>query len=159
MNRIITRIHNCMQWIYNGRPFEPTEEFLEQFQGFVYIITDRATNKKYVGKKFFWSTRKLPPLKGKTRRRTKKVQSDWLDYYGSSEDVKLLVEKKGEDFFYREILYLCKTKGECSYLEAKEQFDRDVLLRDDYHNEFIGCKIHSKFVKNLRENLKETLDI
>lgn len=131
-------------WHYQNLEFNPTEDELSEYVGFVYLITDRSNNKKYVGKKFFWSTRKLPPLKGQKRKRTVKKQSDWMDYYGSSEELKLLVEEKGRDAYYREILHLCKTKGECSYLEAKEQFDRDVLLRDDYYNAFIGCKIHSK---------------
>lgn len=131
-------------WHYQNIPFEPTEEELSQWQGFVYMITERSSRKKYIGKKFFWSRRRLPPLKGKTRKRIVIKESDWKTYYGSSEDLKTLVEKSGEENYYREILRLCKTKGECSYYEAKEQFERDVLLHDDYYNEFIGCKIHSK---------------
>jgi len=133
-------------WHYQNAPFEPTEEELSQWQGFVYMITERSSNKKYIGKKFFWSRRRLPPLKGKTRKRIKISESDWKTYYGSSEDLKTLVEERGVDNYYREILRLCKTKGECSYYEAKEQFERDVLLKDDYYNEFIGCKIHSKHI-------------
>ena len=136
-----------MTWHKDNLKFNPTEDELKQWVGFVYLITDRTTNKKYVGKKFFWSKRRLPPLKGKSRRRVVIKESDWKQYYGSSEDLKTLVENKGEDFYYREILHLCKSKGECSYLEAKEQFDRNVLYRDDYFNEFIGCKIHSKHLK------------
>jgi len=131
----------------SGEPFEPDEEFLSQYVGFVYCITEEDTGKKYIGKKFFWSRRKLPPLKGKTRKRIKVVQSDWQNYFGSSEELKQLVESKGKNIYHREILHLCKTKGECSYLEAKEQFDRNVLLDDKYYNEFIGCKIHSKHLK------------
>lgn len=133
-----------MTWFYNNKKYDPTEEELSEYVGFVYLITEKETGKKYVGKKFFWSVRKLPPLKGQKRKRTKKTQSDWMKYYGSSEQLKLLVEERGGDAYHREILHLCKTKGECSYLEAKEQFDRDVLLRSEYYNEFIGCKIHSK---------------
>jgi hypothetical protein len=133
-----------MTWHKDNLIFEPTEDELGKYVGFVYLITERDTGKKYIGKKFFWSKRRLPPLKGKSRKRTVVKESDWKDYYGSSEHLKTLVEKKGEDVYYREILHLCETKGECSYLEAKEQFLRDVLLREDYYNEFIGCKIHSK---------------
>lgn len=134
-------------WHYNNLPFEPSDDELSNYVGFVYCITELDTGKKYIGKKFFWSTRKLPPLKGQKRRRTVKKQSDWMKYYGSSEELKLLVETKGGDAYHREILRLCKTKGECSYYEAKEQFDRDVLFKDEYYNEFIGCKIHSKHVR------------
>ena len=133
-----------MTWKLLNEEYNPDEDVLKEYVGFVYLINELDTNKKYVGKKFFWSTRKLPPLKGAKRKRTVVKQSDWQDYYGSSEHLKEAVEQKGTEAYHREILHLCKTKGECSYLEAKEQFDRDVLLRDDYYNAFIGCKIHAK---------------
>lgn len=136
------------QWTYNEKPFG--SEDIGNYAGFVYLITDVSNGKKYVGKKNFWSTRRLPPLKGKTRKRTVKKESDWKDYFGSSEQVKLLVESHGRDNFKREILHLCNTKGEMSYLEAKEQFDRNVLFSDEYYNEFIGCKIHAKHVKGIQ---------
>ena len=129
-------------WLYEGQPFE--SDMIGDYVGFVYLITNLENDKKYIGKKWFWSTKKLPPLKGKKRKRTVVKESDWKQYYGSSEEVKLLLEQHGKDNFKREMLRLCKTKGECTYYEAKLQFDFDVLLRDDYYNEFIGCKIHSK---------------
>ena len=131
-----------MSWTYQGQPF--TSDMIGDNIGFVYQITNLQNGKKYIGKKWFWSTKKLPPLKGKKRKRTVTKESDWIKYFGSSEEVRLLVEQHGEDNFQRDILRLCKTKGECTYYEAKLQFDFDVLLRDDYYNEFIGCKIHSK---------------
>jgi hypothetical protein len=136
------------QWTHKGQLFESGQ--IEEYVGFVYLITDLSNNKKYVGKKNFWAVRKLPPLKGKTRRRTVKKESDWKDYFGSSEQVKMLVESQGRENFKREILHLCNSKGEMSYLEAKEQFDREVLFSDEYYNEFIGCKIHAKHVKGIQ---------
>ena len=116
-----------MTWKLFNEVYNPDEDVLKEYVGFVYLITELDTNKKYVGKKFFWSTRKLPPLKGAKRKRTVVKQSDWQDYYGSSEHLKEAVEQKGVEAYHREILHLCKTKGECSYLEAKEQFDRDEM--------------------------------
>src|SRR6056300_310361 len=136
-------------WYYNGEEF--TSEMIGDYMGFVYIITDKSNGKKYVGKKLFKSKRRLPPLKGKTRRRTKVVESDWQDYFGSSDEVKLLVEEHGRNNFVREILHLCDTKGIMSYLEAKEQFDRNVLLDDSYYNGIIQCKIHRSHVKKLKD--------
>lgn len=144
-----------MQWYYQDKEFTTqlaNEKIEKGFIGFIYLITDKSNGKKYIGKKLLVGKRKLAPLKGKKRKRTKIVESDWQDYYGSSELVKSLVEQRKEDF-HREILYFCKSKGELSYLEAKEQFDREVLLSDDYYNSFIGVKIHSKHVTSLKNDL------
>jgi hypothetical protein len=133
-------------WTYNDNEYDETPE---EYQGFVYIITELDTDKKYIGKKFFWKPKTLPITKKRKRRVKTRVESDWRKYYGSSKEVQQLLELKGSDNFKRVILRLCKTKGECSYFEAKYQFDNDVLLRDDYYNEFIGCKIHSKHLKGI----------
>jgi len=135
-------------WLYNNKEF--TSNDIGDYIGFVYVITNLLDDKKYVGKKLFQSKRRLPPLKGKTRKRTKIVESDWQEYYGSSEEVKQLVETHKGSNFKREILHLCNNKGEMSYLEAKEQFDREVLLKDEYYNGIINCKIHRSHVKGLK---------
>jgi hypothetical protein len=133
-------------WTYENKEF--TSEEIGDCIGFVYLITDLSNGKKYIGKKLFVSTNRLPPLKGKTRKRVVRKESDWKNYFGSSEEVKALVEAGNS--FKREILHLCKTRGEMSYMEAKLQFQYDVLLRDDFYNSFIGCKIHAKSVKGLK---------
>lgn len=131
-------------WSYQGIEFNETPE---QYQGFVYIITELDTGMKYIGKKFFWSPKVLPITKTRKKRVRTRIESDWRDYFGSSKEVQLLVEQKGSSNFKREILKLCKTKGECSYWEAKLQFEYDVLLKPtEYYNSFIGCKINRKHV-------------
>jgi hypothetical protein len=134
-------------WIYENKLYD---EAPKEYMGFVYLITDLTTNRKYIGKKLFWNTRKLKPLKGKTRRRTQVVESNWKNYYGSNEELQQLVENSNAERFEREILHLCTKKGIMGYLEAREQFDRNVLLSDEYYNNFIGCKIHGKHVAGLR---------
>ena len=128
-------------WYYNNELFELTPE---EYQGFVYQITELHTNKKYIGKKNFWKPKILPINKTRKRRVRTRVESDWKTYFSSSSQIQKLVEESGEDKFKREILKLCKTKGEMSYYEAKLQFENDVLFRDNYYNEFIGCRVHSK---------------
>jgi hypothetical protein len=135
-------------WIYNDEPI--TSDDIADYVGFVYLITDTTNDKKYVGKKLFVSKRKLPPLKGQKRRRTVVKESDWKTYYGSSEEVQNLVESGTP--FKREILHFAKTKGTLSYLEAKEQFERNVLLTDEYYNGIINCKIHASHVKELKKD-------
>ena len=134
-------------WYYENKLYD---EAPNEYMGFVYLITDTVANKKYVGKKLFWNKRKLKPLKGKTRRRIQVVESDWKNYYGSNEELQQLVETSDAERFEREILHLCEKKGIMSYLEAREQFDRNVLVSDEYYNNFIGCKIHGKHVLGLR---------
>jgi len=136
-----------MSWQYNSVLYEPTEEELSSLIGFVYCIEEKTTGKKYIGKKGFWRNKILPVTKSRKRRKHTLVESDWRTYHGSSALLKENVLLNGEDIYNRVILRLCKTKGEMSYFEAKEQFDRDVLLKDDYYNEFIGCRIHSKHLK------------
>ena len=128
-------------WYYNNELFELTPE---DYQGFVYQITELHTNKKYIGKKNFWKPKILPVNKTRKRRVRTRVESDWKTYFSSSSQIQKLVEESGEEKFKREILKLCKTKGEMSYYEAKLQFENNVLFRDDYYNEFIGCRVHSK---------------
>jgi len=131
-------------WYYNDKPFDDTPE---EYQGFVYLITELDTSKKYIGKKNFWRPKILPKNSKRTRRIKTRVESDWRKYYGSNKKFQLLLEQKGPDNYKREILRLCVSKGEMSYYEAKLQFENDVLLTDDYFNEFIGCKIHSNHVR------------
>lgn len=136
-------INNYM-WIYEDKEYDETPE---EYQGFVYIITELDTGKKYVGKKNFWRPKILPKNSKRNRRVRTRVESDWRTYYGSNANLQTLKEEKGTENYSREIIRLCKTKGEMSYYEAKSQFDNDVLLSDDWYNEFIGCKIHSKHIR------------
>lgn len=125
-------------WLYQGK--EIAEEEIGEHIGFVYMITNTANNKKYIGKKLFKSTR-TKIIKGK--RKKVKLDSDWQTYYGSNAILKEEVKTLGGHLFNREILKLCKSKGEASYYEAKYQFDNDVLLSDDWYNTWIMCKIRS----------------
>lgn len=134
-------------WSYKGEVF--TSEMIEDNVGFVYIVTD-AQGKKYIGKKSFFSKVTKPPLKGKKRKRRSLKESDWKEYCGSSVTVKALVEENGLNHFNREILHLCKSKGELNYLELREQIVRDVLLKpDEYFNAYVGVRVNRSHVKAL----------
>lgn len=139
-----------MDWIYKNKTFELPKDFTaSDYYGFVYLITNLETGRKYVGKKFFWKQKTLPITKARKRRKKTLVESDWRSYYGSSNHLLRDLEELGPDKFKREILHLCKTKGECAYMETKEHFERDVLLTEDYYNGIISCRIGAPSVKNL----------
>jgi len=132
-----------LNWQYNDKDF--TDDLIGDNYGFVYQITNLANNKKYIGKKFFYST-KTKQVKGKKKK--VKVSSDWQTYYGSSDTLQKDVLQYGLENFKREIIHLCKSKGECGYLEAKEQFTNNVLEGDDYYNTWIMVRVRKSHIKD-----------
>ena len=130
-------------WLYNNSPLQiiPDDAY-----GYVYLITNTISGRKYIGKKLFWF-RKTKVVKGKKKRL--KVESDWRDYWSSSDEVKKDVDTYGADNFTREILHICPNKGLCKYLEAREQMDRRVLESNNYYNGQIQCRVHRTHIKNL----------
>ena len=131
-------------WQHNDKDF--TEDLIGDNYGFVYQITNLTNGKKYIGKKFFYST-KTKQVKGK--RKKYKAPSDWQTYYGSSDSLTKDVLQLGHDNFKREILHLCRSKGECGYLEAKEQFIKGALESDDYYNTWIMVRVRKSHIQGL----------
>ena len=142
MNQTVTMTKQS-DWSYNGSPF--TEEDVGNSYGFVYEIVNLTNNRRYIGKKFFTKagTRQIKGKKKKVR-----LSSGWENYWSSSDELKADVKTLGDDNFTRTILYLCKSRSECSYRETKEIFIRDSLLTDDYYNKWVSCKIHKAHVIN-----------
>lgn len=140
-----------MTWSYQQNPIT---ELPDDCVGFVYLITNLTNNRKYVGKKLskfskttYKTIKKKDGTKKKKRVRTK-IDSDWLEYFGSSIELNKDVESLGKENFTREILYFCKSKAECSYIEAREQFARKVLESTEYYNNNIMCRIHGSHILN-----------
>ena len=131
-----------LNWTYNGKDF--TEDLVGNNYGFVYQITNLTNGRKYIGKKFFYSA-KTKQVKGKKKRY--KASSNWQTYYGSSDNLTKDVLQLGHENFSREILHLCLTKGECGYLEAKEQFRNNVLETDNYYNTWIMVRVRKDHIK------------
>ena len=140
-----------MTWLYQGNLIE---ELPEDCVGFVYLITNTVTGRKYIGKKlakFAKTTYKVVKQKNGIKKKKKirsKVDSDWRDYYGSSEELSKDVTTLGKENFTREILHYCTSKAHTSYLEAKEQFDRKVLETTDYYNGHISVRVHGSHIIN-----------
>jgi hypothetical protein len=140
-----------MTWLYQGTPVETLPE---DCVGFVYLITNNLSGKKYIGKKlakFAKTTYKTVKLKNGTKKKKKirsKIDSDWLTYYGSNDQLNKDVQTQGTENFTREILFYCTSKAECSYIEAREQFSRRVLESTDYYNGQISVRVHGSHIIN-----------
>lgn len=143
------QVSTQMEWTYKGKIIK---ELPSDCEGFVYLITNTTNNKKYVGKKLAKFKTTKPPLKGKKNKRRGTKESDWRDYWGSSDKLNADVAEIGKDKFTREVLYYCTGRGEMSYLEAREQFERRVLETDEYYNGIINVRVGGS--KVLREALK-----
>ena len=130
-----------MTWLYKNKE---VIEIPEDIIGFVYLITNTTNNRKYIGKKLTQFKRSKKPLKGRTNKRRYTVESDWKDYYGSSDELSADVEQLGKDKCQREILFWCKNKSELSYIEAREQFTHKVLESRDWYNGHIRVRVHQK---------------
>ena len=138
-----------MSWLYKN---EEINELPEGCEAFVYLITNKTNGMMYVGKKLAKFKVTKAPLKGKTKKRRSTKESDWREYWGSSDRLKSDIEKLGAENFTREILYFCPSRGIASYLEAREQFERKVLETDDYYNGIINVRIGGSNI--LKEYLK-----
>ena len=140
-----------MTWFYQNML---VEQLPENCVGFVYLITNTATDRKYVGKKlakFAKTSYRVVKQKNGIKKKKKirsKIDSDWQEYYGSNDELKRDVDLLGVDKFQREILYYCASKALCSYVEAREQFDRKVLESQDYYNGQISVRVHGSHIIN-----------
>ena len=134
-------------WTYRGKSFE-SEDILDNY-GFIYRITNTANGYDYVGRKYFTTIKKRPPLKGKKNKRRETIETDWKDYWGSSARLVEDMTKLGKDKFTREIIHLCKSRGETNYMEAYYQFKEGVLLKENNYNGIIQIKLGKGSVKDL----------
>ncbi len=130
-----------MHWLYQGKD---VNELPEDCVGFVYQITNTTNGRMYIGKKLAKFKRSRKPLKGRKNKRRYKIDSDWQDYYGSSDELTIDIKKLGKENFKREILFYCNSKAVMSYVEAREQFARKVLESNDYYNGHIRVRVHGK---------------
>jgi len=131
-------------WLYYG--VTVNEDSLSDFIGFVYIITNLDSGRRYIGKKLL-KFKRTKTVKGKKKKIL--VDSDWKTYWGSNKVLIEEVQSLGLDKYKREIIRLCKSKGELNYFEAKYQFTMGALESDRFYNEWVSCKIHKAHLKNV----------
>lgn len=135
-------------WMYNETLF--VEDLIEDNVGFVYLIINHQNKKKYIGKKLFKKSKTYQKNKKKKR---KKVDSNWIKYFGSNKELQEDVRKTSIDKIERIILRLCKSKSEMSYFETKYIFENDCLLSDYWYNSWVSCRINKNTLNSISYNM------
>jgi len=131
-------------WYYQNNPLtEPPESAI----GFVYIIHNQTLNKYYIGKKLFWSTK---TIQKKLKKKKIKIQSNWKSYTGSNQSLNLDIQNQHQ--IKKNIIHICYSKSQCSYLEAQEQFIHNAIINNNYYNDWISVKITRNHLKKLYNN-------
>ena len=121
-------------WLYKNKTLE---EGPKGYFGFVYIITNLKSDKKYIGRKYFGTTRRTKVV-GKKRRKVTRKDSNWREYTGSSIELNKDINTIGKLHFRFEILILGNTKGQVNYLEENLHHRFHVASNDIYYNDCIG---------------------
>ena len=145
-------------WVFLDKHFDIVPE---GYYSFVYLIVNRVTNNRYIGKKLFWfkGKKKVTLKNGKKKSKRCLVESDWKDYFGSSEQFNKDLEQYGKENFDRIILHLCRSKAEASYLEAHEQFRHGVLLSDEYSNGWIMVRVRKDHLVKHRDEIIKSITL
>ncbi len=141
-------------WLYQGKEIKEYVDFPQGIVGFVYCVTFNDVNKKYIGKKSLFHKKTLPPLKGKKRKRVEYKESDWKTYFGSSLEGRQIINDFGSDNSDREILYLCYSKKEMTYLETKMQFELNCLENEEYINDNIMSRFFKKDIDKFKKDIE-----
>lgn len=140
-----------MTWMYNEEPV--LEIDFKIYPAFVYRIVNLIDDRYYIGYKQT-SFAKTKQVKGKKKRY--QAESDWRDYWSSSEELKADVSRLGAAKFKREILHLCTSKSMASYLELREQMDRRVLENPETnYNRIVNARVSHMHLKNVLSLIKE----
>lgn len=133
-------------WLYQSQKINSIDQIPEDSIGYVYQITNLLNNRVYIGRKQLSSSRKAKLTKKEKllpenkRKRFKRVikETDWLTYWGSSDELKEDIQTLGQENFEREILCFCKTKQDISFYELYFQIKYEVLFTDSYNKNILG---------------------
>ena len=132
-------------WTYQGDTLVSIEAVPKNAIGFIYLITQVSTGKKYIGRKLLTkaATKTVNGKKKKLR-----VESDWKDYWSSSPKIKQWIDENGYDDFRREVLLFVESKSQLMYAEEAALYHVDALLRDDFLNDNIRSKVMRNWFQN-----------
>ena len=136
-----------MMWIYKGQEIHSEEDLPKdkKYVGFIYLMIQKSTGKKYIGRKMLYKPKTVTVNKKKKKTM---VASDWLTYYSSSPVINEYIEQHGTDDFTREILVFVTSKGNMVYCEELALYMVGALEKpDEWINENIRAKVYRNWCK------------
>lgn len=142
-------------WYYKKKKLN-LEDIPVDAYAFIYLITSKD-GKIYVGRKVlnFCRKKKLTKkeklLPGNARKKYKIEcnESNWQQYYGSSDDLQLDIVTFGEKYFKREILLFTFNKTDTSFYELYFQIKYNVMFVDSYNRHLACTKFYKSKITNL----------
>lgn len=150
-----------LKWDYNNNSnvikIISIDDIPEEYKnaiGFIYQITQISTGKSYIGRKMLYENKTTQKKGIKTKN---KVETDWKNYFSSSDELKQLKEDIGIDDFKREILVFCFTKSQMIYAEECLLYHVDSLLKPEWFNNNIRSKIYKSWFNNPKKKKENDL--
>lgn len=107
----------------NGHWINLDIESIKGLSGFLYIITNLISGKRYIGLKHFWCKRKGIRL-----------ESNWRSYVSSCKALKLDIKTLGLDKFQFEAIEVFTNKAKLKTAEAEYIIRNNCVLDDNWYN-------------------------
>jgi hypothetical protein len=133
-----------MCWNFKQKPLTDADIPVKAI-GFIYLITNKTNNKKYIGRKLLQKSKTT--VKAGIKKKSK-VESDWKEYWSSSPVLLEAIESEGKENFTREILFFVESKGMLLAMEEKALYMAGALEHDEYYNQNIRSKIYRSWIYN-----------
>ena len=118
-------------WVWSSPDCKPNPML---YFGYVYLVTHLPSGKKYIGKKQYYRSKKVPGCSNRvTDRQSDKFRlkcwadSGWRVYTGSSQSLNKLIEEEGKQNFQFEIIQQCRSKSILHYSEIRTLWEHDVM--------------------------------
>lgn len=123
----------------------------KEYDHFIYKITNKINGKFYIGKKILFfkkkvklSNKKKKELNTRKRYSINVIESDWLNYYGSSKDLLYDISVLGTDKFDKEIIRFVKGKKAATAWEIYHIIKSDALLIENSYNGNLLGRIYKR---------------
>ena len=98
----------------------------EEYEGFLYLIVNKANKRSYIGRKTYRVLKKKAKTYGKS--------TNWRVYKSSAKALISDIEELGKEFFDFYCLAEYKDRRDLHYAEVKAIMQYDAIIKEDWYN-------------------------